>query len=61
MKLSLKYYISCIFVLIPTKLAQLYLKENLKSLLYFGDLDLIFKVTSQLTKVAFFAKIEIFF
>ena len=28
------------FVLIPTKLAELYLKDNLKSLLYFGDLDL---------------------
>ena len=30
------------------------------SLLYFGDLDPIFKVTSQLTKVDFFAKNEIF-
>ena len=48
------------FVLIPTKLAQLYLKDNLKSLLYFGDLDPIFKVTSQLTKVDFIAKNEIF-
>ena len=47
------------FVLIPTKLAQLYLKDNLKSLLHFGDLDLIFKVTSQLPKVDFIAKNEI--
>ena len=54
-------YISCIFVLIPAKLAQLYLKkDNLKSLLYFGDPDLIFKVTSQLIKVGFIAKDEIF-
>ena len=59
-KNSLKWYISCIFVLIPTKLAQLYLKDNLKSLLYIGDLDPIFKVTSQLTKVDFIAKTEIF-
>ena len=50
----------CLDSKIPTKLAQLYLKDNLKSLLYFGDLDPIFKVTSQLTKVDFIAKIEIF-
>ena len=43
-------YISCIFVLIPTTLAQIYLKDNLKSL----------KVTSHLTKVDFIAKNEIF-
>ena len=49
-----------IFVLIQTKQTQLYLKDNLISLLYFGDLDLIFKVTSQLTKVEFIAKNEIF-
>ena len=48
-------------VLNPTKLAQLYLKDNLKSLLYFDDLDPIFKVTCQLTKVDFIAKNEIFF
>ena len=49
------------FAFIPNKLAQLYLKDNLKSLLYFGDLDPIFKVTSQqlLTKVDFIAKNEI--
>ena len=41
--------------------AQLCLEDNLKSLLYFGDLDLIFKVISHLTKVAFIAKNEIFF
>ena len=44
----------CLF---PTKLAQRYLKDKLKSLLYF---DPIFKVTSQLTKVDSIAKIEIF-
>ena len=33
---------------------------NLKSLLYFGDLDPIFKVTSQLTKVDFIAKMRYF-
>ena len=48
------------FVLIQTKLAQLYLKQNLHSLLYFADLGPILKVTSQLTKVDFLAKIEIF-
>ena len=37
-----------------------YLKDNLKSLLYFDDLDPIFKVTSQLTKVDFIFKNEIF-
>ena len=61
MKILQKCYISCIFVLIPTKLAQPYLKGNLKSLLYFDDLVLIFKVTSQLTKVVFIAKNELFF
>ena len=55
-----KGYISCIFVLIPTKLAQLYLKDNLKSLLYFGDLVPIFKVTSLLTKADYISKNEIF-
>ena len=48
------------FVWIPNQLTQLYLKDNLKSLLYFGDLDPIFKVTSQLSKVDFIAKNEIF-
>ena len=37
------------------------LQDNLKSLLYFGDLDFIFNVTSQLTKVAFIAKMRYFF
>ena len=46
--------------MIPAKLAELYHKDNLKSLLYIGDLDPIFKVTSQLTKVDFIAKSEIF-
>ena len=48
------------FVLIPAKLAQLCLNDNLKSLFYFCDLDPIFKVTSQLTKVDFIAKNKIF-
>ena len=33
---------------------------QLKSSLYFGDLDPIFKVTSQLTQVDFIAKNDIF-
>ena len=47
-------------MLIPTKLQQLYLTDNLKNKLCFGDLHLIFKAISQLTKVDFIAKIEIF-
>ena len=46
--------------MIPAKLAQLYLKDILKSLLYFGDLDPIFKVTNRLTEVDFIAKNETF-
>ena len=58
-KISLKMIYLLQLCLIPPKLAQLYVKDNLKSLLYFGDLDPIFKVTSQLTKVDFIAKNEI--
>ena len=42
-----------------TSTATPYLRDNLKSLLYFGD-DPIFKVTSQLTKADFTSKNEIF-
>ena len=60
MKISLKMIYLLHLCLDSTKLAQLYLKDNLRSLLYFGDLDSIFKVTSQLIKVDFIAKNEIF-
>ena len=36
------------------------LKDNLKSVPVFGDLDPIFKITSQLTKVDFIAKMRCF-
>ena len=61
MKILLKMIYPLHFIVIPTKLAQLYLKDNLKNLLYFGDLDPSFKVTSQLTKVEFIAKMGYFF
>ena len=46
--------------MILSKLAQLYLKDHLKSSPYFGDLEPIFKVTSKLTKFDFIAKNDIF-
>ena len=60
MKILLKMIYLLHFILIPTKLAQLYLKDNLKNLLYFGHLDPSFKVTSQLTKVEFIARMGYF-
>ena len=60
MKISLKLIYLLRLFLIQTKLAQLYYLDNLKSLLYFDDIDPIFKVTSKLTKVDFIAKNEIF-
>ena len=46
--------------MIATRLAKVYLKDDSKSLLYFCDLDLIFKVKSQLKDVKFPLKNEIF-
>ena len=48
-------------VLIATKLAKIYLKDDSKSLLKFSDLDLIFKNKSQLTDVTFPLKMRYFF
>ena len=48
-------------VLIATKLANIYLKDNSKSLLCFFDLYLIFKVKSQLINVKFPLKMRYFF
>ena len=44
--------------MIATKLAKIYLKDDSKSLLYFCDLDLIFKIKSQLTDAKFPLKNE---
>ena len=47
----MNHYLDC------PKLAKIYFKDDSKSLLYFCDLDLIFKVKSQLTDVKFPLKI----
>ena len=47
MKFSLKMRYLMSIVLIATKLAKIYLKDNSKTLLYFCDLDLSFKIKSQ--------------
>ena len=51
MKFSLKMKYLMSLVLIATKLAKIYLKDNSKSLLYLCDRDLIFKIEIQLTDV----------
>ena len=59
MKFSLKNEIS--IVLIATRLAKIYLKDDSKSSLYFCDLDRIFRVKSQLTDVKSPLKMKYFF
>ena len=41
--------------------AKIYLKDNSKVLLYFYDLDYIFKVKSQLTEAKFSLKLDFSF
>ena len=47
--------------MIATKLAKIFLKDDSKSELCFGDCDLIFKVKNQLTNVKFALKMRYFF
>ena len=51
MKFSLKCDIYKAIILIATRLTKIYLKDDSKSLLYFYDRDLIFKVKSQIKDV----------
>ena len=60
MKMSLKMIYLLHVCLDSNKQAQLYLKDDLKSLLRFDDLVPIFKVTSQITKVDFIVKMRYF-
>ena len=60
MKISLKMIYLLHLCLDSNQTSIAILKDNLESLLYFGDLDPIFKVTSQLTKVYLIDKNEIF-
>ena len=61
MKISLQMRYLMNYFLNATKLAKIYLKDDSKSLLYFYDLDLIFKIKSQLTDVKFPLKMRYFF
>ena len=60
MKFSLKCDIYKAIVLIATRLTKIYLMDDSKSVLYFYDLDLIFKVKSQNNDVKFPLKMRYF-
>ena len=61
MKFSLTCDIYKAIILIATRLTKIYLKDDSKSLLYFYDLDLIFKGKSQIKDVKFPLKMRFFF
>ena len=58
--LKMRYLMIMSHCLDTTKLAKIYLKDDSKSLLYFFDLDLIFKIKSQLTDARFPPKMRYF-